>query len=329
MAYDFSQYLVIGISSRALFDLNTEHQIFLRDGLEAYAKHQLEHEDETLRPGSGFPLTRAILNLNTLVPGKRKTEVVVMSRNSAETSLRIFNSIGHYGLDITRAALSGGEPLAPYLEAYGVDLFLSADESDVQAAIDAGVPAARIYDPPAGHEAVPDQIRIAFDGDAVLFSDESERIYQEQGLEAFLEHERANAKKPMAEGPFAKLLKTLSYLQFEAALRRPPIRTALITARNGPAHERVIRTLRTWNVRVDEAHFLGGAPKHPVLRAFRPHIFFDDQDVHLAEASKSMPVARVPYRRHQASMVSTEGSLNSLPGSSDLAASRLSREPKQ
>jgi 5'-nucleotidase len=295
MAFDFNDYLVIGISSRALFDLAAEHEVFERDGLEAFAQYQLAREDTPLAPGSGFPLTKAILELNTRVPGKRRTEVVVMSRNSAETGLRIFNSIRHHGLDITRAALTGGQPLAPYLEAYGVDLFLSADEPDVQAAIDAGIAAARIHDPPDGHDVVPDQIRIAFDGDAVLFSDESERIYQRDGLAAFLAHEEANARKPMAEGPFAKLLKTLSILQSESPADRPPIRTALITARSSPAHERVIRTLRAWNVRVDEAHFLGGAPKLPVLRAFRPHIFFDDQDIHLVEAARSMPVARVPY----------------------------------
>lgn len=295
MAFDFNDYLVIGISSRALFDLAAEHEVFEKQGLDAFAEHQMAREDDPLPPGSGFPLTKAILGLNDLTPGSRRTEVVVMSRNSAETGLRIFNSIRHHGLDITRAALSGGEPLAPYLAAYGVDLFLSADEADVQAAIDAGIAAARIYDPPEGHDVVPDQIRIAFDGDAVLFSDESERIYQEQGLEAFLAHEEANARKPMAAGPFAKLLKTLSLLQAEVRRDRPAIRTALITARNSPAHERVIRTLRAWNVRVDEAHFLGGAPKLPVLRAFRPHIYFDDQEIHLVDAARSLPVARVPY----------------------------------
>lgn len=297
MSYDFNEYLVIGISSRALFNLDAEHIIFEQGGLEAYAKHQLEHEDTPLAPGSGFALAKAILNLNTLEPANRKTEVVVMSRNSAETSLRIFNSIEKHGLDITRAALTGGDSIAPYLDAYGVDLFLSADHADVQAAIDAGIAAARIYSVPDQHEAVPDQIRIAFDGDAVLFSDESEQIYQQQGLDAFLHHERENARKPMGEGPFAKLLKTLSYLQFDVSLPQSPIRTALITARNGPAHERVIRTLRAWNVRVDEAHFLGGAPKAPILKAFRPHIFFDDQDIHLKDAAKSMPVAQVPYRQ--------------------------------
>ena len=311
MPYDFSQYLVIGISSRALFNLDSEHEIYINQGLEAYAKYQLDHEDEPLRPGSGFPLVKAILNLNTLVAEKRKTEVVVMSRNSAETSLRIFNSIKHHSLDITRAALTGGEPMAQYLNAYGVDLFLSADEADVQTAINAGVAAALIYSAPEGHEAVPDQIRIAFDGDAVIFSDESEQIYKTQGLEAFLKHESDNATKPMAEGPFAKLLKTLSYLQFETALPRAPIRTALITARNSPAHERVIRTLREWKVRVDEAHFLGGAPKYPILQAFRPHIFFDDQHIHLEDAAKSMPVARVPYRQLQTNKLKPEESAGS------------------
>ncbi|MGV3710949.1 MAG: 5'-nucleotidase [Gemmatimonas sp.] len=296
MAYDFSKYLVIGISSRALFDLSKEHEIYERDGLEAYAKYQLENEDKILLPGAGFPIVKAILALNDLVPGKRKTEVVVMSRNSAETSLRFFNSIAHYRLDISRGSLTGGAPLAPYMEAYGIGLFLSAHEDDVQEVVDAGFAAARIYSPPEKLDVVPDQLRIAFDGDAVLFSDESERIYKEQGLEAFLKHEQENARKPMSEGPFAKLLRTLSYLQFDANLSKPPIRTALVTARNSPAHERVIRTLRAWNVRIDEAHFLGGASKEAVLRAFKPHIFFDDQDLHLVDASRSMPVAQVPYR---------------------------------
>jgi len=296
MPYDLSEYLVIGVSSRALFDLSAEDAIFRGDGLEAYIAHQLAHEDEVLAPGAAFPLVRAILDLNKPVPGKRKAEVLVMSRNSAETSLRIFNSITHYGLDISRAALSGGQPLAPYLGAYRVDLFLSADEADVQSAVDAGVAAGVIYAPPLQMAEPLDQIRIAFDGDAVLFSDESERIYQQQGLEAFLQHEAANARKPLREGPFAKLLRTLSVLQSEFEPETAPIRTALVTARNSPAHERVIRTLRAWNVRVDEAHFLGGVPKSEILQAFGAHIFFDDQHGHCEPASRLVPSARVPYR---------------------------------
>lgn len=193
MGFDPSQYLVIGISSRALFDLTESNSIFESQGLEAYSQYQLEHEDEVLEPGAAFPLVKAILALNGIVPGKRKSEVVVMSRNSADTSLRIFKSIEHYGLDITRAVLTGGANLSPYLKAFDVDLFLSAHDTDVQNAIDAGVAAGRIYDMPTGGlhgDTSLDQIRIAFDGDAVLFSDESEGIFQEKGLDAFLEHEK-------------------------------------------------------------------------------------------------------------------------------------------
>lgn len=299
MAFDPSQYLVIGISSRALFDLTESNFVFESQGLDAYSQYQLEHEDEILEPGAAFPLVKAILALNNIVPGKRKSEVIIMSRNSADTSLRIFNSIEHYRLDITRAVLSGGADLSAYLKAFDVDLFLSAYESDVQNAIDAGVAAGLIYDLPErdrDSNLPPDQIRIAFDGDAVLFSDESELIYQERGLEAFLEHERQNALKPLPEGPFAKLLRTLSFLQSEVKTPVPPIRTALVTSRNSPAHERAIRTLRAWKVRVDEAFFLGGMDKQGVLSAFRPHIFFDDQDRYCGPASKHTAVARVPYR---------------------------------
>ena len=220
-----------------------------------------------------------------------------MSRNSADTSLRIFKSIGARDLDITRAAFTSGASLAPYLNAFDVDLFLSANKADVQAAVDAGVAAARVYDLPAARVNAPlQQIRIAFDGDAVLFSEEAENIFQREGLEAFLQHERDNARKPLPEGPFAKLLKTLANLQSEFDSDDVPIRTALMTARNSPAHERAIRTLRAWDVRVDEAFFLGGASKDEVLKAFSHHIYFDDQDVHLKTASLYVPVAQVPFR---------------------------------
>ena len=274
--------------------MSYENEIFEKQGLEAYSQYQLEHEDEVLTPGAGFALVEAILNLNKLVPQKRKSEVIIMSRNSADTSLRIFNSIEHFNLDITRAALTGGASLAPYLNAFDVDLFLSASESDVKAGIKAGIASGLIYGAPSDYRSSIDQIRIAFDGDAVLFSEESELIYQNKGLEAFLEHEKKNAKKPLPAGPFAKLLKTLSYLQFEVELATPPIRTALVTARNSPAHERVIRTLRDWKVRIDEAFFLGGVSKAEILQAFGAHIFFDDQPVHCDPASKVVPVAQVP-----------------------------------
>ena len=247
MPYDLTNYLVIGVSSRALFDLSRENEIFEQKGLEAYCAYQL---------------------------------------------------------DITRAAFTGGEPVAKYLSAFDVDLFLSATEEDVQAAVESNVAAGLIYDGP-GHDKSKalEQIRIAFDGDAVLFSKESEMIYQEQGLEAFIEHEKENAQKPLPEGPFAKLLKTLSFLQFELTNSggdaMPPIRTALVTARNSPAHERVIRTLRTWNVRIDETFFLGGVPKDKILESFAPHIFFDDQHQHCEGAAEVVPPARVPHKQDE------------------------------
>jgi 5'-nucleotidase len=300
MPYDLSNYLVIGVSSRALFDLSRENEIFENEGLEAYCQYQLEHENDVLEPGTGFALIEAILRINDIEPNVRRTEVVIISRNSADTSLRISNSIDHYRLDITRAAFTGGEPVAKYLNAFDVDLFLSATEEDVQAAVDSNVAAGLIYDGPSRDRTDPlQQIRIAFDGDAVLFSKESEMIYQQQGLEAFIAHEKQNARQPLPEGPFAKLLKTLSFLQFDLDRKsthgRTPIRTALVTARNSPAHERVIRTLRTWNVRIDETFFLGGVPKHKILESFSPHIFFDDQHQHCEGASRVVPTARVPH----------------------------------
>ena len=223
-----------------------------------------------------------------------------MSRNTADTSLRIFNSIKHYGLEISRAALVGGAPISPYLNAFRTDLFLSANEKDVQEAINANVAAGIICshsDLPIDPEADMEQIRIAFDGDAVIFSDESEKIFQAEGLEAFTRHEQQNAQLPLPEGPFAKLLKTISMIQQKFDRDEVPIRTALVTARNAPAHERVIRTLRAWDIRIDEAFFLGGIEKSEVLKAFGANIFFDDQTVHTDSASRLVPAARVPYKQ--------------------------------
>jgi len=304
MRLNLKDYLVVGISSRALFDLEEENKIYENKGLEQYTQYQIEQENEILKPGAGFQLVKALLRINSLVPSGRKIEIIIMSRNSADTSLRIFNSIEHYGLDITRAALVGGAGIAPYLNAFDTDLFLSANENDVQEAINAGIAAGIICTSPELHidpDKEIEQIRIAFDGDAVLFSDESERIYQEQGLEAFLKHEKINAHKPLPEGPFAKLLKTISYLQNEFTKDKVPIRTALVTARNAPAHERVIRTLREWNVRIDEAFFLGGVEKSEVLKAFGAHIFFDDQPLNIDPASRIVPSARVPYKNKRSS----------------------------
>ena len=297
MAMSLENKLVVGISSRALFDLEAENRIYEEQGLQAYLEYQVAHEKDILKPGTAFPLIKALHKLND--SGEQLVEIIIMSKNSADSSLRIFNSIEHYGLNITRAALVGGNPISPYLTAFQADLFLSANEQDVQEAIDAGIAAGLI----CSHEDLkisPDQeideIRIAFDGDAVLFTDESEWIYKREGLPAFAEHERLNAQNPLAEGPFAKLLTTISRVQAQLGSDKVPIRTALVTARGAPAHERVIRTLIAWNVRIDEAFFLGGVQKSEVLKAFGAHIFFDDQAVHTEPASKLVPAARVPYK---------------------------------
>ena len=223
-----------------------------------------------------------------------------MSRNSPNTSLRIFNSIDHYGLDITRAALSGGGAIASYLKAFETDLFLSAHRPDVQEAIDSGIAAGMILTGKPLDRGPTGQIRIAFDGDAVLFSADSERIYQHEGLDAFAAHERRKADEPMEKGPFANFLMTIAHIQSRFADRESaPIRTALVTSRGVPAHERAIKTLRQWGVRVDEAFFLGGVSKQKILSAFGAHIFFDDQPAHAEPASEFVPSAVVPYAAGQ------------------------------
>ncbi len=297
MAMSLENKLVVGISSRALFDLEYENKIYEEQGLQAFLDYQIAHEKDIIKPGTAFPLIKALLKLNEA--GEPLVEVIIMSKNSADSSLRIFNSIKHYGLDITRAALVGGHKITPYLNAFKTDLFLSANEQDVQEAIDGGIAAGLIcshndleIDPDADIE----EIRIAFDGDAVLFSDESEIIYKTKGLSAFEAHELENAGNPLPEGPFAKLLNTISRVQKQFTGEKVPIRTALVTARNAPAHERVIRTLIYWGVHIDEAFFLGGVQKAQVLKAFQAHIFFDDQAVHTEPASKLVPAARVPYK---------------------------------
>ncbi len=301
MAYQLEKKMVIAVSSRALFDLTLENEIFERQGVNAYCAYQVEHEQDVLKPGPGFRLIKSLLKLNERNRDRRLVEVIIMSRNSPDTSLRVFNSIKHYGLPITRAVLAGGASLAPYLTAFQTDLFLSAYEDDVQSAVDSGIAAGIICaenSACAGSENEDcDSIRIAFDGDAVLFTDASEKIYQLQGLQAFEENEAANARTPLEEGPFANFLRKLSDLQREFGYDNCPIRTALVTSRSAPAHERVIRTLRSWNVRVDEAFFLGGIEKKNVLRAFGAQIFFDDQSIHTVNASQVVPAARVPGRR--------------------------------
>lgn len=295
MAYDLKDKLVIGISSRALFDLEHENILFEKSGVEEYSRYQIEHEDILLKPGTAYPLVEALLKINEKL-GEDLVEVIILSKNSPETGLRILNSINEKSLEISRAGFTGGKSIGPYLKAFNVDLFLSKDEKDVQTAIDQSIAAAIIYDPPEHFDSEKDEIRIAFDADAVLFSDESEQIYKEKGLEAFIQNEKINAEKPLPEGPFGKLLKTLSTIKDRQPEGVNFVRIAIVTARNSPAHKRIILTLRTWGVHVDEAFFLGGVSKKQILKAYNAHIFFDDQDAHIEPASHIVPSGRVPYR---------------------------------
>lgn len=226
---------------------------------------------------------------------KKKVEILIMSRNSAEVSLRIFHSIEHYGLDITRATFTTGQSIVPYLTAFQTDLYLSADENDVRTAVEEGIAAGLIMTDGIHMTDTIGEVRIAFDGDAVIFSDEAELVFQEGGVEAFCESERRQARQPLRKGPFAGFLETVAALQREFPVGEAPIRTALVTARCAPAHERVIRTLRSWGIRIDEAFFLGGGDKSEVLRAFGAHIFFDDNASYVEEAKHVVLSARVIY----------------------------------
>ena len=286
--------LVIAISSRALFDLDEAHQVFMHDGLEAYSRYQIAHEDKPLAKGQAFGVVKKLLTLNEQLPEALRIEVVLLSRNSADTGLRVFNSIEHYGLPITRAAFCGGESPWRYINAFGCQLFLSTEASDVRMALENNVAAATLVSQ-GSHEGDAGQLRFAFDGDAVLFSDEAERVYKEEGLEAFTASERAARHQPLSGGPFKQFLSALQRLQHAFPASEAPIRTALVTARSAPAHERVIRTLRAWDIRIDESIFLGGLNKTEFLRAYRADVFFDDQQTHCDLAGAHVATGHVPH----------------------------------
>ena len=288
--------LVVAISSRALFDFEQENQVFEQGDDRAYMALQLQRLEQPARPGVAFSLVKKLLAFNQGPPGgggSQPVEVVILSRNDPVSGMRVFRSAQHYGLPIQRGSFTRGQPPWRYLKPLHANLFLSTHLSDVRAALDAGVPAAQVY-PHSAHasEEHPHEVRIAFDGDAVLFSDEAERVYQAQGLDAFQRHESAKAQQPLLAGPFKPLLTALQRLQMEGtpAMR---IRTALVTARSAPAHERAIRTLMDWNIEVDEAMFLGGLPKGEFLREFEPDFFFDDQTGHIESAARHVPSGHV------------------------------------
>lgn len=295
MPITFDGKLVIATSSSALFDLSESDRIFKQEGLDAYRQYQIDNEDTPLEPGEAYPLVKKLLAINEMIPGAG-VEVILLSRNSADTGLRVFNAIEHWSLPITRAAFSGGKSPYRYVEAFGAHLFLSTNPEDVRNALELGYAAASIISPSKSPQKnLATELKIAFDGDAVLFSDESEQIYQSQGLEAFTASERAAAKTPMRGGPFKPFLQALHNLQSQFEEELCPIRTALVTARSAPAHERVVRTLRNWNIRIDESLFLGGLDKGAFLKAFGADVFFDDQEGHCVSASEHVAAGHVPH----------------------------------
>lgn len=288
--------LIIGISSRALFNLDESHKIYEKEGLDSYRDYQIANEDKTLEPGEAFNLVKKILQINTLYKDEKRIEVILLSRNTSDTGLRIRNSIEAHGLDISRAAFCGGESPHRYVKDFGVHLFLSSSMEDVKLAIESNVAAATII-PREGDEKSTQndgQLKIAFDGDAVIFSDDSEKVFHEEGLDAFIENEM-RATTALKEGPFKSFLVALNKIQNDFDVNDCPIRTALVTARSAPSDKRVIKTLREWGVRIDESLFLGGMSKQHFLKSFQADIFFDDQKKHIIDTQNTTASGHVPY----------------------------------
>ena len=288
-----SPLLTVAISSRALFDLDESNRIYEEEGLDAYRSYQIEREEVPLDPGDAFLFVKKLLNINSFLD-ERGVEVILLSRNSADTGLRIFNSIDAHELDITRAAFSGGSSPYRYVGAFGCDLFLSTDADDVARALQSGAAAATLFGRRTRPRRESQQLRIAFDGDAVLFSDEAERVFEAKGQEEFSASEAAAADEPLAGGPFKRFLAGLHGLQRRLPHDDCPIRTALVTAREAPAHERVIKTLRAWDIRLDESLFLGGHEKADFLAAFEADVFFDDRPQNCESASEHTAAGHVP-----------------------------------
>lgn len=299
MAFPIENKLVVAVSSSALFDLTESDRVYNECGLEEYRKYQEENIDNPLDKGVAFPFVKRLLSFNNMFPEEQPVEVVLLSRNSPETGLRVFRTIKHYDLNISRASFFSGESPYKYLPAFNASLFLSASERDVKRACDAGYAAGRVLKSEVMDDVMDDELRIAFDFDGVIADDDSEKIYQEHGLSAFHRHEAAN-KAPLDPGPLADLLIKISNLQKLEMARleedseyRRRLKISIVTARNAPAHERVVNTLKSWGVEVTEAFFLGGISKDRVLEIMRPHIFFDDQMSHL-DHLKNIPAVHIP-----------------------------------
>lgn len=302
MAYPIEKKLVIAVASSALFDLSESDSIFRANGIEKYKEYQKKNLDNPFEKGVAFPFVSRLLRLNTSFPEEQPIEVVLMSKNSPETGLRAFRSIKHYNLNITRAGFSSGAPHYKYLPAFNASLFLSANEQDVQEAIAAGYAAGKVLNDSVIEDNEEDtELRLAFDFDGVLADDESEKVYKEKGMEQYRDYETNNAAIPLHSGPITDLLKKVSLFQQmeNRKIEKDPnykkiLKTAIVTARNAPAHERMINTLNDWKIEVNEAFFLGGIDKSRILNIMKPHIFFDDQTIHLQNL-KNVPAVHIPF----------------------------------
>lgn len=302
MAYPIESKLVIAVSSSALFDLKESDSIFRQLGEEEYRKYQEKNVDTPFQKGVAFPFIKRLLNLNDSFPDEQPVEIILFSRNSPETGLRAFRSIQHYNLKITRACFSSGKQNFQYLPGFNTCLFLSANQNDTKAANDSGFAAGTVLNKEVVDDDSDIELRIGFDFDGVLVNDESEKVYKQSGdINEYFNHEKDHAEDPLPLGPVGPLLQRISAfqkLEREKAENDPTykriLKTAIITARNAPAHERVITTLRTWEVEVDEAFFLGGIDKSRILNIMQPHIFFDDQMIHLNHLDK-IPAVHIPF----------------------------------
>ena len=303
MSYPIEDKLVIAVASSALFALDEADMVFREKGVRAYRAYQREHENDVLKPGIAFPFVRRFLELNKVFPDRQPAEVVLLSRNDSDTGLRVFTSIEHYGLGIVRAAFTRGNSPFRYIPAYNVSLFLSANEEDVVDALNHDYPAGRVLPSATNDEEADDELRVAFDFDGVIADDSAEQVFQKEGMEAFYNSETAKAQTAIAPGPLGDLFRKLGNLRTLEDEREEQdhnyhrfLKTAIVTARSAPAHRRVINTLRSWNITVDETHFLGGMDKGRILETLRPHIFFDDQKhPHLDSAQPFTPSVHIPF----------------------------------
>lgn len=303
MPFQIEHKLVIGVASSALFDLTGSHQVYLDSGPDEYRNFQEANLDVILGKGVAFPFIRRFLNINKRFARQAPVEVVLFSRNSPETGLRVMRSIAHYALDISRAAFMTGKSPYPYLPAFNTSLFLSANEEDVKSAIEANYPAGLVLPSKTVDDDDDAELRVAFDFDGVIADDEAETVFKTNGLDEFHAHEARHVARPHAPGPLADMFQKLALMQRmeERMQKRDPeyrkiLRIAIITARSAPSHERVVTTLKSWGVSANETFFLGGMDKARVLSVFKPHIFFDDQLTHLKSSpGGTIPMVHVPF----------------------------------